>query len=282
MNKTGIEYLDYTWNPLAMRCTRCSPACDHCWHLSFANRLSKNPQIPADVRAAYAGDVGPLLVEARLDEPCRVSKPARIGVQFMGDLFHEDVPFDVIRQVYAVMWVVSNHGHTFHVLTKRPRRALEYYEYYRERLAVEWGGRWNMEKELAHVHLGVTAENQEMADERIPVLLQIPAAIHFVSCEPLLGWIRIDPYFPRYDYRPTYAYYRAAYPGMANKPVKLQDGLNLVIAGAETGPGKRPMKLDWTRSLRDQCQDAGTPFFFKRDSDGNRMLDGRLWEQMPT
>lgn len=263
MNKTGIEYLDYTWNPLAMRCTRVSPGCRECWHLRFANRLSANPKIPTDVRAAYAGESPPLLVGARLDEPYSVRNSSAIGVQFMGDLFHEDVPLETIRQIYAVMWMLGDR-HTFYILTKRPQRTLEYYEWYDKMLKAEFWSDWDMEKELAHVRVGITAENQAAADERIPLLLQIQAAFHFMSCEPLLGEIDLQ-YWLDYD----------ASTGSA-------PALDLVIAGAETGPGKRPMRLDDARSLRDQCQAAGTPFFFKRDSEGNRELDGRLWEEMPS
>lgn len=267
MNKTGIEYLDYTWNPLAMRCTRCSPGCRECWHLRFANRLSKNPKIPADVRAAYAGERPPLLVEARLDEPHRVREPARIGVQFMGDLFKEDVPFEFIDKVFRAMFYAPEH--TFQILTKRPTRMVEYFER---------GGIVSVhpsptksifvEFPFDNVHLGVTICT---SDElwKAGVLLQIPAAVHYVSLEPLLGPIEIS-----YEMGLAEVLYRQG--GKKSK------WLDLVIVGAETGPGKRPMKLDWARSLRDQCQAAGVPFFFKKDSDGNRTLDGRLWEQMPT
>lgn len=90
MNRTGIEYLDYSWNPLAMRCTKVSAGCKNFWHLRMANRMAKKPNFPPGVQAAYAGECGPLLIESRLDDPAKVKKPSWIGVQFMGDLFHEE------------------------------------------------------------------------------------------------------------------------------------------------------------------------------------------------
>ena len=117
---------------------------------------------------------------------------------------------------------------------------------------------------LPNVWLGVTAENQARANERIPILLQIPAAVRFVSCEPLLGPVDLGNYFPEYDYRPTYDYYRAMYPDAGNKPVLIRPGIQWVVVGGETGPNARPMHPDWVRSLRDQCQEAGIPFFFKQ------------------
>ena len=88
MNKTGIEYLDYTWNPIAMRCTKISEACEHCWHLRTADRLAKNPALHTSIGLAHAGTGSPVLVESRLQDPLKLKKPARVGVQFMGDLFH--------------------------------------------------------------------------------------------------------------------------------------------------------------------------------------------------
>ena len=116
---------------------------------------------------------------------------------------------------------------------------------------------------VPNVWLGVTAENQARADERIPILLQIPAAVRLVSVEPTLGPIEIDYYFPRYDYRPTYEYFRMAYGLTNDKPVLIRPGVDWVICGGESGPGARPMRPSWARSLRDQCQESGVPFFFK-------------------
>lgn len=287
-----------TWNPVT-GCTPISPGCKNCYARRMARRLAGRYGYPP---APNHFDV--TLRPDRLDEPHKWRKPRRVFVCSMSDLFHKGVPFEFVDKIF---WVMAKSVHVYQILTKRPARMLEFFARYR----------WGILK-LDNVHLGVTAENQATADERIPVLLQIPAAVHFMSGEPLLGEIDIDPYLPRYDYRPTYEYYRLAYPGMTNEPVKLRDGLNLVIAGGETGPGARPMHPEWVRSLRDQCQATGTPFFFKSwgawmagetksepfgpievgerciehngqytrmyrvgAKQAGRLLDGQLWEQMP-
>jgi len=187
MNKTNIEYLTHSWNPIAMRCTPVSEGCANCWHLAMANRLAKNPVIPKDRRKAYAGGK-PVLIESEIDAPLKRKKPAIIGVNFMGDLFHPDVSDEMIDAVFSVMAqdICSPlHGlntptrHTYLVLTKRPERILEGHPEFFER----WPNIW----------LGVTCENQQTADERIPILLQIPAAVRFVSIEPMLS--KIDLWF---------------------------------------------------------------------------------------
>jgi len=102
MNKTTIEYLDYTWNPLAMRCTPVSEGCRDCWHIQRANMLAKNPLIPEHIQKAYAGGL-PVLIESRLEEPLKVKKPSIIGVQFMGDLFHESLTVEEISKIFTIM-----------------------------------------------------------------------------------------------------------------------------------------------------------------------------------
>jgi protein gp37 len=149
--------------------------------------------------------------------------------------------------------------HTFYVLTKRPERM---YEFVSDWVVARPAGR-----PPRNIWLGVTAENQRRADERIPILLQTPAAVRFVSLEPLLGPIKIpraalelEPYVDLSGWKPR---------------------LNWVIVGAETGPGKRPMDRKWAEALLDQCQSESVPFFFKKDSDGWRSLYGRTWEEYP-
>ena len=123
---------------------------------------------------------------------------------------------------------------------------------------------------LPNVHLGVSTENQAMADERIPLLLQTPASKRFISAEPLLGPI---------DFSLCGTIPSEWVPGGGYRHVS--DFISQIIVGAETGPGKRPMNLDWVRDIRDQCQSANVPFFFKKDSDGNHELDGKIWEGVP-
>lgn len=243
MNRTNIEYLDLSWNPIAMRCTPVSPGCANCWHLKMATRLAGNTSFSDDIRAAYAGAGPPVLVKKRLDEPVRRKKPAIIGVQFMGDLFHDKIPTMSIRDVWTI-FALTRH-HTCVVLTKRPKRAFEFISQ-----AIDFYG-----EIFDHVWFGITAENQKTWIERRDDFFATPAAVHFISYEPALA------------------------------PLVLSDNdlqlLDWVICGAETGPGKRPMDLNWAISLRDQCIEADVPFFFKKDSLGNRTLEGVLWEEFP-
>jgi len=266
---TKIEWADETWNPVT-GCTKISEGCAHCFAKRMAQRLAGRFGYPADDPFRVT------IHEDKLDQPCHWPKPRRVFVCSMGDLFHEDVPESWISRVFGVIDQCRKAGdqHTFMILTKRPERMAEY-------IGKWWENDRHPAPVLSNLWLGVTAENQARADERIPVLLEIPAAVRFVSVEPCLSEVILEPYLSEYDMRPTYTYYRAAYPGMEAKPIRAFHGIDWVICGAETGPGARPMKLDWARSLCDQCAEGGTPFFFKRDSDGNRKLDGRLWEQYP-
>ncbi len=262
MNKTRIEFLTHSWNPLAMRCTPISEGCAHCWHLRMANRLAGNVRLAPEVRAAYRGDSKPMLVQSRLGEPDPRGMLKRIGVQLMGDLFHPDV-------LPAMRWAVfgtigRNWQQAFCILTKRPEAMRAFIL----DLVMEidffighWRGPYAEARTtfFPNLMLGVSVENQQRANERIPALLDTPAAVHFISAEPLLGPVDLGKYFwscPEPD-------------------------LDWVIAGAETGPSKRPMDLDWARALRDACVEAGVPFFFKRDGSGRHELDGRVWEEMP-
>ena len=186
MNKTNIEYLDYTWNPLAMRCRAVSEGCAHCWHLGMADRLIENPMIKSTERDAYAGHDTPIIREKEIKKPIATKVPGRIGVQFMGDLFYEGVGFDQIHRIFDVMWRAERH--TFLVLTKRPERMFEFMT--QKGITGMYGNEWP----LRNVWLGVTAENQARADERIPILLQIPAAVRFVSVEPMLGPVDLRRY----------------------------------------------------------------------------------------
>lgn len=242
MNKTNIEYLSHSWNPLAMRCAPVSEGCKNCWHLSLVKRLAKNPMIPKDRQKAYAGGP-PVLIEKELNAPLKLKKPAIIGVQFMGDLFHGNVEWLTIDKILLQACHVADY-HTYIILTKRIEAAWFYFN-----------SPHRSELLTSNIWLGVTAENQEMADKRIPILLQIPAAVRFVSCEPLLG--NID---------------------FSHLPESGAE-LDWVIVGGESGPGARPMHPDWVRSIRDQCQSAGVPlpFFFKQWGEWSPitwMLDG--------
>lgn len=175
MNKTNIEYLTHSWSPIAMRCTPISEGCKNCWHLALANRLAKNPLIPKDRQKAYAGGL-PVLIEKELNAPLRMKKPAMIGVQFMGDLFHGCVPNGFLNKIFTA---TNETQHTFLILTKRPKRMQEY--------IIRKMKLYNYKTIPRNIWLGVTCENQQTADKRIPILLQIPAAVRFVSVEPMLS-----------------------------------------------------------------------------------------------
>jgi protein gp37 len=215
----------------------------------------------------------------RLDDPLRWRKPRRVFVCSMGDLFHKDIPDSFILEVFRVMGRQNTRQHTFQVLTKRPERMKAWINEY----VVDRDGKPDP---FPNIWLGVTAENQEQADKRIPILRQIPAAVRFVSVEPMLGAIDFESkgwLFPIMGHPDGVTLSRAVRPS-----------LDWVICGGETGPGARPMYPEWARSLRDQCQDAGVAFFFKKWGGVNghgwvidgklyrdNLLDGREWDEMP-
>jgi protein gp37 len=262
MQRTGIEYLTHTWNPIAMRCTPISEGCANCWHLAVCKRHAVNPKLPDDVRKAKAGGP-PVVLTHELETPSRLRKPARIGVQFMGDLFHPDVPGLTINDVW--LWAFSHPRHTFVFLTKRPRRLANW-----TRMAAASKGWPENEIWPDWMWVGVTAENQQQADERISILLKIPAAVRFVSVEPMLGPIDMG--------RATGC---NGWDGGGDFPHQRGCCVDWVICGAETGPAARSMTPTWAAALHDQCKVAGVPLFFKRDSDGRRTIHGELHEEYP-
>jgi protein gp37 len=252
---TKIEWTDETWNPVT-GCTKVSQGCRAC----YAERLA--PKVFAGQRVPDMGGDDPYASRPRvftdvrchperLDAPLHWKKPRRIFVNSMSDLFHEDVPDEFIDKIFAVMARCPQH--TFQVLTKRPKRMLEYLGWpFRPASILQIDheappdlatGRWP----LPNVWLGVSVEDQETADERIPLLLQTPAAVRFISAEPLLGPIDLDGWLPGLF---EWKHERAM--------------LGWVIAGGESGPKARPSHPDWFRSLRDQCAAAGVPYFFKQ------------------
>lgn len=258
MNKTTIEWTDYTWNPVT-GCTKVSQGCKNCYAETIANRFWGDRKF-TDVQCHHD----------RLEEPTQNEKKwkgKKVFVCSMSDLFHESVPFDFIDRVFAQF--VNLEETIFQVLTKRPDRAMEYFKY-----TEEFGniGVYACEKDegftilqyewpLENVWIGTSCEDQATANERIPLLLQIPAAVRFLSCEPLLGPIDI---FKAVGSLQKYGrpYTLPPHPKGFNWPN--QPKIDWVIAGGESGHGARPMHPDWVRSLRDQCQSANVPFFFKQ------------------
>lgn len=271
-DRTTIEWTDATWNPIR-GCTRVSEGCRNCYAEIMAARFSDPGQwghgIARRVKLPDGGTdhrwTGKLeLIETRLDQPLRWRAPRRIFVNSTSDLFHEAALDEWIDRVFAVMALAPQH--TFQVLTKRPERMREY-------LAANPGIRIRtempriagplpvieMDWPLPNVWLGTSVEDQASADARIPHLLATPAAVRFVSAEPLLGPVDLDEIaIPRPDLRASVIW--SALRGWGGAPAKL----DWVIVGGESGPGARPMRPDWARSLRDQCVAAGVPFFFKQ------------------
>jgi len=318
---TKIEWTDQTWNPIT-GCTPVSPGCAHCYARRMAKRLAGRCGYPA---APHEFEV--TLHPERLNEPLGWKKPRRVFVCSMGDLFHEDVPDEYVDAVFAVMAVAEQH--TFQVLTKRPERmyrwsqslytrSLRYpapgkrsvsytYGQIGEMLragALEYGvrlGPINRSFPLPNVWLGVTAENQEQANQRIPLLLATSAAVRFVSVEPMLGAINLT----RIEIMNAQYPLLNALTGMRRRVVFRTNThevcicdednypnsprLDWVICGGETGPNARPMDGALALSLLEQCQGAGMPFFYKgagtacyrKDDPHYRRLNGELWEQYP-
>jgi protein gp37 len=220
------------------------------------------------------------IMPERLEAPLRWKRPRRVFVDSMSDLFHEDVPFDLIDKVFAVMG--RSQHHTYMILTKRPWLMIDYFQsahlYHRIlQEAYKLDGQYLIRGEgmgsgisdptkfpLPNIWLGVSVENQAAADERIPHLLDTPAAVRFVSCEPLLGPVDLQLVI-KTDTGGAYGYdaLTGRHFPFTLEPVNGHK-LDWVICGGESGPGARPMHPDWARSLRDQCQAAKVPFFFKQ------------------
>ena len=298
-DKTPIEWSDATWN-IITGCTLVSEGCRHCYAARLAaTRLREHPSRKGLARANASGEAK-FTGEVRfnedwLDQPLRWRRPRRVFVCAHGDLFHESVPDEWIDRVFAVMALAPQH--TFQVLTKRPERMQAYLAAHdaglrwRECLPESARGHigqaisWTCSG-LPNVWLGTSVEDQATADARIPHLLATPAAVRFVSAEPLLGsldlrgWVPgddgcqlcddgdgLDPPrcqrrdIPREEQCPeNWEVFWNDRPGYGDE----RRHLDWVIVGGESGPGARPMHPDWARSLRDQCQAAGVPFFFKQ------------------
>jgi len=275
----SIEWTDATWSPIT-GCSLVSEGCRHCYAANLAaTRLRAHPsrrglaRVNAAGEAKFTGDVR--LNEDWLDQPLRWKRPRRIFVCAHGDLFHEAVPDEWIDQVFAVMALCPQH--TFQVLTKRPERARAYLSALEDRSLVEpvcalfieapellKSRPFGVEEALAtarrplpNVWIGTSIEDQATADARIPALLAAPAALRFVSAEPLLGPVDLRgiwTHCPTHDFAS----------GFCVGPCPDRRRIDWIIVGGESGKGARPMHPAWARSLRDQCAAAGVPFFFKQ------------------
>ncbi|WP_199246965.1 DUF5131 family protein [[Phormidium] sp. ETS-05] len=228
-NHTGIEWTDRTWNPTT-GCTKISPGCTHCYAEALTKRFHTN----------FPNGFNLTLHQERLEYPLHWRQPSRIFVNSMSDLLHQDVPIEFIQQVFDVMGKTP--WHIYQILTKRHERLAE--------IATQL--QWHQ-----NIWMGVSVENQNYV-ERVDALRKVPAAVRFLSCEPLLGPLELD----------------------------LTD-IHWVIVGGESGPKHRPMQIEWAASIRDQCQAANVAFFFKQvggvtPKAGGKLLDGQIWDEMPS
>ena len=236
MKNSGISWTTHTWNPVT-GCSEVSPGCDHCYAKGIAEKMRGK---------AFPNGFDVTLRPHKIRDPLKWKTPAKIFVNSMSDLFHRDIPDDYLCQIWDTMLAAD--WHVYQVLTKRPHRMVNKIEI----LDLPTP---------AHIWLGVSAENQEMADSRIPALLSIGSPMPWVSAEPLLGPV---------DFRP--------YLGNA--------GLKWIVSGGESGPGHRPASTDWFRDIRDACAAVeGVEFYHKQGSafraGQDRVLDGRTHDDYP-
>jgi len=265
MSKTKIPWASDSWNPVT-GCTPISRGCENCYARRMAPRLRGRFGYPQDKPFEVT------LHHDRLWEPFHWKKARRVFVCSMGDLFHKDVTWQFHRAVFSHMHHANYRNpdpHVFMVLTKRPERMRDFILKYQE-----WLGFNTWEREYPNVWLGVSVEDQATADARIPILMDIPASLRFVSVEPMLEPVDLLPWldapkkggpFPDYECQ-----------------------LDWVILGGETGPGARPMQPIWALKLRNDCIEVGIPFFLKgigdwlkTDKEAKLFAGGSEWYQSP-
>lgn len=236
MQRTNISYLTHSWNPIDMICTPISEGCKNCWHLAMVKRFGNKSKTPK-------------LIDKELIAPLRLRKPARIGVQFMGDLFHDDVPFGTLDQIMTTVALCQQH--TFLMLTKRQDKMSRYFESLEKlkkgsvrdmRIWDAWRAVYGTKLNdriypLSNLWLGLTICTQQEWDEKLPVFLQIPGK-KWLSIEPCLENLKFE---------------------ISN--LKLLDG---VVVGCESGANRRPCNIEWIRSIVGQCRAVGVPVFVKQ------------------
>lgn len=241
--RTGIEWTNATWNPMT-GCTQISAGCDHCYAKTVAERRTREVYLRAipvkDTEENRADPFAPRFWPERLSQPLSWREPKRVFVNSMSDVFHAHFSLDMIRQVFEVMNLATQHQ--FQVLTKRPERVLRFADRF------TWSN---------NIWLGTSVENMDVA-RRVDALRQIPAAVRFISAEPLLG--------PLDDLE--------------------LEGIHWVIGGGESGAGFRPPDPEWAAGLRDLCVIAGVPFFWKQwggitPKSNGRQLEGTVWDGYP-
>lgn len=260
---TGIEWTDETWNPTT-GCTKVSPGCDHCYAEVMYERFNGKGSF-STVK----------MHSSRLAKPFHWRKPRKVFVNSMSDLFHQDVTDFFIAEVFAVMALTPRH--TYQILTKRHSRMRSLLSSTAFPGLVNDALKARMKDPLdrtgpvvlPNVWLGVSVENQQWANTRIPALLDTPAAVRFLSCEPLLGPVDLlgkpdqgcDEMGPAITHTP---YSWQTSDGPTEYDCEHNAGIDWVVVGGESGHGARPMHPDWARSLRDQCVEMQIPFLFKQ------------------
>jgi protein gp37 len=270
MTKTKIEWATDVWNP-TVGCTKVSSGCKNCYAERIFNRFHRWPVYPPYEKFSQVK-----CYPERLDQPLHWRRSRRVFVDSMSDLFHTDVPIEFIEKIFAICRIAEEH--TFIILTKRPERMFEllnsfsFWVLVSSWVAVYAENGPKVSSIPDNIWLGVSVEDQKTADERIPLLLQTPAALRFVSVEPMLGKIDIWQYL-----------------GSERNPIGERfnnKGLDWVICGCESGSGARPMKMSWAADLKHQCVFGGVPFFFKQAMIKGKLvkmpeLDGKIWDELP-
>lgn len=239
--KSKIEWTETTWNPIR-GCSSVSEGCRYCYAAAMASRFSGPGQpyegLTKDGR--WTGTVR--MVPEHLGAPLRWKRPRRVFVNSMSDVFHEALAFEDVAEIFRVMAAAPQHS--FQVLTKRAERMAEWFRWMEERKPGVWP--------LPNVWLGISVENQAAADLRVPFLLQSPAAVRWLSCEPLLGPVDLSGF----------------------------GALDWVVVGGESGLHARPMHPDWVRGVRDYCAQAKVPFLFKQYGEWAPAMGDLYWRPL--
>jgi protein gp37 len=300
VSTTSIQWTDRVWNPVT-GCTKVSAGCKHCYAETIAGRFWATQYDPVPTGRHDAAGNGPetrpraftdvLTHEDRLTDPLSWRKPARVFVNSMSDLFHHDVPDEFIDRVFAVMAFAAHH--TYQILTKRADRMRDYFgapwhqrvsaayramralgivqiakDYDRQRQQGYAFGSLtcgqHRDRFLPNVWLGVSVEDQQRADERIPLLLRTPAAVRFISAEPLLGHIDLAGFIPKRQPWKPYVECRHGYDACPICDASPSPAVDWVIVGGESGAGARTCHTDWIRAIVNQCASAGVAVFVKQ------------------
>ena len=265
MNKTNIEWTDFSANPVKYRdstgknvwgCIKTSPGCSHCYSETIANRFGRGEAFTASNMTGLR----PFLDAEELHK-MRTYKPVsgkRCFVGDMTDIFGEWVPDNLLDELFSSVLEIRTDV-TWQLVTKRAERMRKYFS---------WRRGYDGRTKYCNIHIGVSVEDQARANERIPILLRTPSAVHFLSCEPLLGPVNLERFLQLNSFRDNY-----------KKTFGMNEwrGVDLVIVGGESGHSARPMNPDWARSIRDQCKAADNVSFFMKQMSGRAEIPEDLF-----